>query len=97
MDRRSPSCACMTSRRATAQLVNDRLHERLMHVRGVPERDDLLGAVAARGQAVLLGSPRLSARDGLHVALMQQHEISRILSFDTGFDQVAGIQRIAAA
>ena len=72
-----------------------------------PAFDALLGVVdevlpvdlaaVERAKAVLLGCPRLSARDGLHVALMQQHEISRILSFDTGFDQVAGIQRIAAA
>lgn len=36
----------------------------------------------------------LSARDALHVALMRGHEIGRVMSFDTGFDPVEGIDRI---
>lgn len=51
-------------------------------------------AVVERAKTVLLGSPRLSARDALHVAVMQQHGIPRILSFDAGFDGVPGISRI---
>ena len=43
----------------------------------------------------LLGTHRdLSARDALHVAVMRHHDVGRILSFDRGFDQVAGIERI---
>lgn len=42
----------------------------------------------------LLGSGHLSARDALHAAVMQRHDISRILTFDRGFDAVAGIERI---
>lgn len=52
-------------------------------------------AAVERARTVLLGSPCLSARDALHVAIMQQQGISRILSFDAGFDQVPGIQRLA--
>lgn len=37
----------------------------------------------------------LSARDALHVAIMRRHEIGRIMSFDSGFDQVDGIERIS--
>lgn len=37
----------------------------------------------------------LSARDALHAAVMQRHGIDRILSFDSGFDAVPGITRIA--
>lgn len=35
------------------------------------------------------------AFDALHAAIMQRHEIDRILSFDSGFDGLAGIERIA--
>jgi predicted nucleic acid-binding protein len=37
---------------------------------------------------------RLSARDALHVAVMRRHQISEIVSFDRGFDGVAGIKRL---
>ncbi|MDO8834730.1 MAG: type II toxin-antitoxin system VapC family toxin [Vicinamibacterales bacterium] len=53
-------------------------------------------AVVERAKTVLLGQPRLSARDALHVGVMQQRGIRRILSFDAGFDHVAGIARIGA-
>jgi uncharacterized protein len=53
-------------------------------------------ATVERARTIVLGSPRLSARDALHVAVMQQQGIARILSFDAGFDEVPGIQRIGA-
>ena len=34
------------------------------------------------------------ARDAVHVAIMQRREIGRILTFDEGFDGIAGIERI---
>jgi predicted nucleic acid-binding protein len=37
---------------------------------------------------------RLSARDALHLAVMQRHGIDRILSFGRGFDDLPGIVRI---
>jgi predicted nucleic acid-binding protein len=39
---------------------------------------------------------RLSARDAVHLAVMQRHGITRILSFDTGFDGIVGVERIGA-
>ena len=30
----------------------------------------------------------------MHVAIMQRHGTARILSFDTGFDHVNGIERV---
>lgn len=42
---------------------------------------------------IALGSPALSARDALHVAVMRQHDIQEILSFDRGFDDIPGIRR----
>ncbi len=43
----------------------------------------------------LITTEQLSARDALHIAVMERYGVSRILSFDTGFDTVPGIQRIA--
>jgi len=43
----------------------------------------------------LLATPRLQARDAIHVAVMQRHDISRVLSFDRAFDAVPGLTRIA--
>jgi len=37
---------------------------------------------------------RLSARDALHVAIMERHRIGTILSFDDGFDGLPGIERL---
>ncbi len=48
-----------------------------------------------RARTVLDGSRQLSARDALHVAIMERHGIGRILSFDTGFDSRPGITRIS--
>jgi uncharacterized protein len=38
----------------------------------------------------------LSARDALHAATMRRREITEILTFDSGFDEVAGIRRLPA-
>jgi len=53
------------------------------------ELEDVEGA-----RISLRAHPELSARDALHVAIMKRHGISRIMSFDTGFDAVEGIERI---
>ena len=53
-------------------------------------------ATVERARTIVLGSPQLSARDALHVAAMQGQRVSRILSFDAGFDGVPGISRIGA-
>lgn len=43
--------------------------------------------------SVLSHHPPLSARDALHIAVMRQHGIGHILSFDSGFDDVDGVER----
>jgi len=48
-----------------------------------------------RSREVLESTIGLSARDALHVAIMQRYGVTRILSFDTGFDQVEDIVRLA--
>ncbi len=49
-----------------------------------------------QAKTVLAGSRRLSARDALHLAIMERYGIDRILSFDSGFDARPGIARIGA-
>lgn len=43
----------------------------------------------------MLGAKRLSARDAVHLAVMARHRVSRILSFDRGFDGYPGVVRIS--
>ena len=42
----------------------------------------------------MLGSKRLSARDALHLAVMDMHGVERIMSFDEGFDGFPGVVRV---
>ena len=49
-----------------------------------------------RAKDLLLGVTRLSARDALHVAIMERHDVTRLLSFDAGFDDVKWIDRLSA-
>lgn len=52
-------------------------------------------AAAERAKEIILGNRRLSARDALHVAVMEQHGVERILSFDSGFDDIPGVVRLS--
>jgi uncharacterized protein len=51
--------------------------------------------VAKRAKQIVLGYRKLSARDALHLAVMQEHGIERILTFDSGFDGFPGITRVS--
>lgn len=51
-------------------------------------------AVIHRAKQIVLGYQKVSARDGIHLAIMQQHGIDRILSFDSGLDAFPGITRL---
>ena len=48
-----------------------------------------------RARRLLKTTPRLGARDAIHVAVMQGRDIGRILTFDSGFDGIPGIIRLA--
>jgi predicted nucleic acid-binding protein len=52
-------------------------------------------AVADRAKQIALAYRQLSARDGIHLAVMEHHGIARILSFDSGFDGFPGITRLS--
>jgi uncharacterized protein len=51
-------------------------------------------AVMECAKQIVLAHTEMSARDAVHIAVMQQHGIDRILSFDSGFDQFPGITRL---
>lgn len=52
-------------------------------------------AAANRAKEIVLGHERLSARDALHLAIMEQNGVEQILSFDSGFDGFPGISRLS--
>lgn len=52
-------------------------------------------AAVERAKEIAQGHSRLSARDTVHLAVMEQHGIERILSFDSAFDGYPGITRIS--
>ena len=70
-----------------------------------PAFDALLGVVdevfavdqaaVERAKGIVLGQKGLSARDAVHLAMMQIRGIKRILSFDRGFDGFPGITRLS--
>lgn len=45
---------------------------------------------------VVCAHQQLAARDAVHVAVMRRRKIAEILTFDSGFDEVAGIRRLPA-
>jgi len=70
-----------------------------------PAFESLLGLVdeifpvdakdVGRAKDILLGTRQLSARDALHLATMESHGVTKILSFDAGFDGYPGVSRIS--
>jgi uncharacterized protein len=53
------------------------------------------GAVVQRAKQIVLEYRQLSARDAVHLSVMEQNGIDRILSFDSGFDGFRGIVRLS--
>jgi len=70
-----------------------------------PAFDALLGIVdevlpvdargVERAKQIVLEYQELSARDAVHLAVMERHDIKQILSFDAGFDAFPGITRLS--
>lgn len=52
-------------------------------------------AAVERAKEIVFGRQQVSARDAVHLAVMQQHGIERILTFDSGFDGFPGITRLS--
>lgn len=51
-------------------------------------------ALRARDLVLGRGMEALSARDAIHVAVMERTGIRRLVSFDAGFDEVLSLERI---
>lgn len=51
-------------------------------------------SVIERAKQIVLAYRDLSARDAVHLAVMQLNEIEQILSFDAGFDSFPKIKRL---
>ena len=47
-----------------------------------------------RAKEILLGSDALSARDAIHLSVMEHHGINVILSFDRSLDRFPGVRRL---
>ena len=52
-------------------------------------------SIAERAKEIVLGYRQLTARDAVHLAVMEHHGIERILTFDSGFDGFPGIARLS--
>ncbi len=48
-----------------------------------------------RAKEIILGHRHLSARDAVHLAVMEHNGIEQILTFDSGFDGFPGISRLS--
>ena len=53
------------------------------------------GMMAQRAKQIVLGYRQLSARDAVHLSVMEQNGIERILSFDSSFDACPRITRLS--
>lgn len=62
----------------------------------VDEVFPITAAVVERAKTVVLGYRGLTARDAVHVATMQEHGVTRIMSFDRGFDLVSRLTRVSS-
>jgi predicted nucleic acid-binding protein len=51
-------------------------------------------SIAERAKQIVLGYRQLSARDAVHIAVMEHHGIEQIMTFDSGFDGFPGITRL---
>lgn len=69
-----------------------------------PAFDAILGVVdevftveladVERAKEIVYGRREISARDALHLAVMEHRGVARILSFDAGFDSFPGVSRV---
>lgn len=73
----------------------DRIERAFATLRGIV--DDVLAVEEAdvlAAKNLVHAHPRLSARDAVHAAVMRRCHIAEILTFDGGFDELAGIARL---
>ncbi len=89
-----------------AEVLQEILHRYVAIVRRdavQPAFDALLGVVdevfavaladVERAKTIVLGGVDVSARDALHVAVMEREGVDRIMTYDAGFDTLPGLTR----
>ncbi len=52
-------------------------------------------SIAERAKQIVLGYRQLSARDAVHIAVMEHRGIEQIMTFDSGFDGFPGVTRLS--
>jgi predicted nucleic acid-binding protein len=80
------------------------LQEILHRYTAINQRDAILGVVdevfsitaddVERAKNIVQGRRKHSARDAIHLATMERHRVSRIMTFDKGFDSYPGVTRV---
>ena len=55
---------------------------------------DVTLADTDRARDLLCVHPRITSRDAVHAAVMLNHRLERIATFDAGFDGIPGIERV---
>ncbi len=78
-------------RRLTAQHAAETVHEAISMLRQVLP---VTGANVLRASRLLEAQERLSARDALHVAVMEAHGVHLLVSLDADFDGLPMLQRL---
>lgn len=66
-----------------------------MLLRVVDEVLDVSVDVVLAAKDILVGHAAVSARDAIHLASMSEVGVTRIMSFDRGFDSYPGVERLA--
>ena len=49
-----------------------------------------------RAKAILTSNAAVSARDAVHAAVMLNHDVSCVATFDRGFDSIPGLSRLTS-
>ena len=60
----------------------------------IPEVFTVTLADTDLAKRMLLSTPGLSARGAIHAGVMLNREVTRIATFDRGFDRVEGVERV---
>ncbi len=63
----------------------------------IPEIFDVTLADTDLAKGVLVSTAGLSARDAVHAAVMMNHGVDSIATFDRGFDRIGSIRRLELA
>ena len=61
----------------------------------VPEIFDVTLADTDVAKEILVDTRGLSARDAVHAAVMRNHDVEMIATFDRGFDRLGWVRRVA--